>query len=380
MARFQQAGTEPFAVRRALLGYVASGMVAGSSTTPPAGDAPPAKPPRWSVGRVLLLVITGFCLSFFAPSIAEVFEASERIGEVHPVAVPIILFCQFLSFWCIWVLQRIALRTNGWFPVVTTELAGNAFNRITPGGGATGAALQARMLVDAGFKPTKAATALAAESLLITAAVLTLPIFALPAIIAGTNVPGSLADAAWIGIIVFAVMIGVFVLLLARTRPLLVMGRAIQWTVNRLRFRKPPMTGLPDRLLVERNELRRTLGSRWAEAVGAAVGRWGFEYLVLLVTLYGIGASPDIWLVLLAFVAASLLGMIPFTPGGLGFVEAGLAGTLALSGITTAEALLATLIFRLVSFWIPMPVGLIAAWVYRRRYPRTRPSAASTGA
>src|SRR5690606_24286526 len=114
-----------------------------------------------------------------------------------------------------------------------------------------------------------------------------------------------------------AVMIGVFVLLLARTRPLLVMGRAIQWTVNRLRFRKPPMTGLPDRLLVERNELRRTLGSRWAEAVGAAVGRWGFEYLVLLVTLYGIGASPDIWLVLLAFVAASLLGMIPFTPGGL---------------------------------------------------------------
>ena len=95
------------------------------------------------------------------------------------------------------------------------------------------------------------------------------------------------------------------------------------------------------------------------QAVGAAVGRWLFEYLVLLVTLYGIGARPDIWLVLMAFVAASLLGMIPFTPGGLGFVEAGLAGTLALSGITTAEALLATLVFRLVSFWLPMPVGVV---------------------
>ena len=91
-----------------------------------------------------------------------------------------------------------------------------------------------------------------------------------------------------------------------------------------------------------------------------------------LVTLYGIGASPDMWLVLLAFVAASILGMIPFSPGGLGFVEAGLVGTLALSGITTAQAVLATLVFRLVSFWLPIPIGLGAWWLFRRRYPRAR--------
>jgi uncharacterized protein (TIRG00374 family) len=78
------------------------------------------------------------------------------------------------------------------------------------------------------------------------------------------------------------------------------------------------------------------------------------------------------WLVLLAFVAASLLGMIPFSPGGLGFVEAGLAATLALSGITTGQAVLATLVFRLVSFWLPIPIGFAAWWVFRRRYPRAR--------
>ena len=70
------------------------------------------------------------------------------------------------------------------------------------------------------------------------------------------------------------------------------------------RVRRPPITGLPDRLISERNEIRHTLGERWVQAVGAAVGRWLFEYLVLLVTLYGIGARPDIWLVLMAFVAA----------------------------------------------------------------------------
>src|SRR4029453_4026426 len=48
-------------------------------------------------------------------------------------------------------------------------------------------------------------------------------------------------------------------------------------------------------------------------------GRWGFEYFALLVTLYAIGASPDPWLVLIAFTVASVLTMIPFTPGGLGF-------------------------------------------------------------
>ncbi len=317
-------------------------------------------------------MITAACLYLFAPSIAEVFEASRKLGEVHPAAIPAILLLESASFACTWVLQRMALRTHGWFPVVTTQLAGNFFNRITPGGGATGTALQARMLVDAGFNATKAGTAITVQSLLITATVLALPVFALPAIILGTSVPGSLAEAAGIGMVVFALMAGVIALLLARRRPLLAVGRTIQWTVNKVRFRRPPVTGLPERLVGERNEIRRTLGERWVQAVGAAVGRWAFEYLVLLVTLYAIGASPDMWLVLLAFVAASLLAMVPFTPGGLGFVEAGLAGTLALSGITTAEALLATLVFRLMSFWLPMPVGIVAWFAFRRRYPRAR--------
>jgi uncharacterized membrane protein YbhN (UPF0104 family) len=28
------------------------------------------------------------------------------------------------------------------------------------------------------------------------------------------------------------------------------------------------------------------------------------------------------------------------------------------------------LVFRLVSFWLPMPIGLAAVWIFRRRYPR----------
>ena len=61
--------------------------------------------------------------------------------------------------------------------------------------------------------------------------------------------------------------------------------------------------------------------------------------------------------------------MIPFTPGGLGFVEAGLTGLLALAGIAAGAAALATLAYRLVSYWLPLPAGPIAVIIHRRLYP-----------
>jgi uncharacterized protein (TIRG00374 family) len=53
----------------------------------------------------------------------------------------------------------------------------------------------------------------------------------------------------------------------------------------------------------------------------------------------------------------SLLALITFTPGGLGFVEAELVGTLTLAGVKPVRALVATLVYRLVSFWLLIPVG-----------------------
>jgi uncharacterized protein (TIRG00374 family) len=85
-----------------------------------------------------------------------------------------------------------------------------------------------------------------------------------------------------------------------------------------------------------------------------------------------VGAEPSPSLVLLAYVAASLLGMIPLTPGGLGFVEAGLTGMLALAGVEATEAAVATLAYRLVSFWLPIPVGGASYVVFLRRYPERR--------
>jgi uncharacterized protein (TIRG00374 family) len=83
----------------------------------------------------------------------------------------------------------------------------------------------------------------------------------------------------------------------------------------------------------------------------------------------GVNGRPS--LILLAYAGAGALTLIPFTPGGLGFVEAGLVGLLTLAGVPAGDALVATLTYRLASYWLPIPAGGIAYFLFRRRYPPT---------
>ncbi len=151
-------------------------------------------------------------------------------------------------------------------------------------------------------------------------------------------------------------------------RPLRTAGRVIERTLNRTIRRRRPTEGLDARLLAERDGIRDVLGEQWKVALLAASGRWIFDFAALLACLRAVGAKPNPSLVLLAYVAASLLGLIPLTPGGLGFVEAGLTGTLALAGIPSGAAVVATLAYRLVSFWLPIPAGAVAYGLFSRRY------------
>jgi uncharacterized protein (TIRG00374 family) len=326
---------------------------------------------RWSVGRVLFLFATALCLYLFLPSIAEVFRAWDHLGEIHPAWVVAIVACEMASFVCVWVLQGITLHTRDVFVVSTTHLAGNAFNRVTPGGGATGTALQARLLADAGYPLAFSVSALTVWSILSSATVVALPVFTIPAIVSGTRVAGELLATMGIGAVVFVLLLGVGALFLFTQRPVELFAHAVERVVRVVRPHAPLKSGFTNRVLAERNTIREMLGARWPEAVGAALGRWAFDFLALFVALYALGAGPAPFQVLLAYVSAQVLGLIPITPGGLGFVEAGLTGTLVLAGVPPEAAVVSTLAYRLVSFWLPLPIGFAAAQVFRRRYPRS---------
>jgi uncharacterized protein (TIRG00374 family) len=318
---------------------------------------------------VAMLVITGISLYLVFPSLVQVLSAWPRLRGVAPLWFAAMLLAEAASFACLWVLQRLSIRTEDLYAIATSQLAGNAFGRVVPGGGATAAALQYRMLVQSGTPGGAAASGLTASSLLVFATLLSLPVFAVPAVIRGAvSTDSTLVRSAIAGLILFGLMFAVGALLIVNDRPLHAVGRAAQSLRNRLLRRREPLTGLPDRLLAERDLITRVVGRRWWEALLASVGRWFFDYLALLAALAAVGARPQPSLVLLAFVVAQLLAQIPLTPGGLGFVEAGLTGTLALAGVHGGAAVLSALAYRLVSYWLPLPAGLVGYMLHRRRY------------
>ena len=121
-----------------------------------------------------------------------------------------------------------------------------------------------------------------------------------------------------------------------------------------LRARRPELAG---RLVVSRDFVRSALAESWKRAVPAALGNQLFDFLALYVSLLAVGSRVDPVLVLLAFVAGSALAMIPITPGGLGFVEAGLTGVLTLAGVTPDHTVLAVAALPALLVLAPAPRG-----------------------
>jgi uncharacterized protein (TIRG00374 family) len=316
-----------------------------------------------------LLLVTGVSLYLLLPSLVAVFSSWRSLSHLNWYWTALTLLSAVASFVSLWALDRIALHENSWFVVASAQLSGNTVGRIVPGGGATATAFAVGMLRRAGAKVGETAAALAASTSLQIATRLALPLLALPAIVGGAPVSHSLVMSAYLGIAVLLLLDVAGILAFAFDEPLALAGRGLQWTLNRTIRRRRKLADLAQTLLAERDFVRSAIGERWKTAVLAAAGNTGFDYLALLCALRAVGAEPRPSLVLFAYAAIGLLALIPFTPGGLGFVEAGLVGTLTLAGIAPQEAIVATLVYRLVSFWLPIPAGGAAYVVFRRRYP-----------
>ena len=327
---------------------------------------------RKSVVRsALVIAVAGLAIYLVLPKLIAVFGAWPRLSTLNPVWFAVALAAELLSFTCNFALQKLALRTSAWFPVVTAGLAGNAVTNSLPGGEAAGAAVQFGMLTTAGFDTGTAVGGLAAFSLIGIGGLLALPVFALPAILAGVPVSPGLAHTALLGIAGFAAFAVFGEIVLRADWPLAAAGRAAQRLRNwATRGRRPPVTGLDRRLLDQRDTIRGVLDRKWWQAALLTAGRLGFDYGCLLAALCATGASPQPSLVLLAYAAAGIVALLPLTPGGLGIVEASLSGLLVLAGVRAGYAVLAILAYRIASYWLPLLAGPPAYLLFRHRYGR----------
>ena len=69
------------------------------------------------------------------------------------------------------------------------------------------------------------------------------------------------------------------------------------------------------------------------------------------------GAHPAILPAAVVYLAGNAVGSAAPTPGGVGGVEAVLAAGLTGMGIPAHEAIPAVLVFRVATFWLPIPAG-----------------------
>jgi uncharacterized protein (TIRG00374 family) len=320
------------------------------------------------VKRMIVVTIAAVALYAVAPAVTADLHAWPKLATLNPIWLVIALVAEGAHFACTFSLQRIALRTKAWFSVITAQLAGNAISLIVPGGAAAGAAVQFRMLAQSGMDPGDSVGGLTAFSLLGVGGLLALPVFVLPVVLFGAPINAGLEHAAIIGAIGFVLFAGFGAAVLVWDGPLRVAGRIVQRVRNRIFRKRPPMQGLDRQLIGQRDLIRSVLGKKWWQATLLSSGRLAFDFLCLIAALRAVGSHPRPSLALLAYAVAGVIGLIPITPGGLGIVEASLSALLVLAGVNPGAAVLATLTYRLASYWIPLLLGPFAYGAFRRRY------------
>jgi len=87
----------------------------------------------------------------------------------------------------------------------------------------------------------------------------------------------------------------------------------------------------------------------------------------LAVCVRALGVSLPIASVAVVYLTGSAIGSLVPTPGGIGAVEAALSAGLTAAGMPAAAAVSAVLLYRLLTFWLPVPIGWLALKYLERR-------------
>lgn len=251
-------------------------------------------------------------------------------------------------------------------------VAGLALGRTLPGGTTAAIPIIVGNLRDAGLDAAVTTASMAASGLLSSLVLaLLLPIGAGLAFASGTT-GGNLLGIGGFACVVVAVVVAV--------RPLLRRPEAAGSIVEKLlakvargplRNRIDPQAGAAaveraiggaGRLAHDRRGL--TIAGAWA------IGNWLFDFAALAVLAVTIGEGTPLGPLLLAYVVAQLAAAVPLTPGGIGIVETAMTGVLVAAGAPGAAATATVLGWRLLSFWLPILVGLALVPTLRARKVR----------
>jgi uncharacterized protein (TIRG00374 family) len=100
-------------------------------------------------------------------------------------------------------------------------------------------------------------------------------------------------------------------------------------------------------------------------ALLGAFAFWGFQILVLWASFRAFGDAPPVAVLIQAFFVGMLGNLLPM-PGGVGGVEGGMIGAFAAFEVDSGLAVVAVLVFRGFTFWLPLIPGVVAYFQLRK--------------
>jgi uncharacterized membrane protein YbhN (UPF0104 family) len=326
-----------------------------------------------TLGAFLLLSIAA--LYFLLPQIAGLEDTWRRIEDGSPYwMIVALLFGVGMFFGYVAMFRGIFLRAGtgriDWRASYQITMAGLAASRIFAAGGAGGLVLTAWALRRSGMRKRlvadKTLTFLILTympymaALIVCGLGLRLGLFPGPAPFGLTVVPAVIA--------VILTAIGVSTVLVptdlqhrledfARGH-----GRLGAWAQRLANLPASASAGMRDALQLLRHP---------DPALAGAVVFWACQVGVLWASFHAFGDAPALAVLIQAFFVGMFGNLLPM-PGGVGGVEGGMIAALAAFRVDAGQAVVAVLLFRAVTFWLPMIPGVIAYFQLRRTVERWR--------
>jgi uncharacterized protein (TIRG00374 family) len=321
-----------------------------------------------AVSIVVVVLIFGFLF----PKLADYGEVWKTIQDMSPLekwTLALVAVWNLMSYWPVLTAALPGLRIR---EAAVANLASTAVANTLPGGAAIGIGVTITMQHSWGIPVADTARAGVVSGIWNNFVKLGMPVVALALVAATGTVKPALLSAALIGLAVLVAAIVLFALILHSDKLARRIGFASGAAVSavRRRFRRGPVGGWDERASRFRAETVGLLTHRWLRLTVTTIVSHLSLYLVLLVALRDVGVSDDevSWIkVLAAFAFIRLLSAVPVTPGGLGVVELGLTAALGsgLPDATKNEIAAAVLLFRALTWFAPIPLG-IASWLFWR--------------
>jgi uncharacterized protein (TIRG00374 family) len=141
-------------------------------------------------------------------------------------------------------------------------------------------------------------------------------------------------------------------------------------------FGKGPVTSLEPALVDIRRQTIDVARTRWLMLTWTSIASQlaGFLVFVLSMRFVGIPASQvSLVAVFAAFTFGMLAGSIPITPGGLGTGDAVYIAVMVAAGASHSAAVAGDLVFRTLTYLLPIPVGGLTYVIWRRKKSWRKP-------